>query len=155
MSRATLDVDEMRQLKKQYESGATTLEIARDLKKSEGYVRLRLIRAGTRMRSQGKRPFSTYTQPRGYAQVTGAHRLQLFACVREIYGQGVSIRSIAQDSGKAYGTIHRWLMKSGAIIKPPGGQFGAGTRRMSPEQKHELVKLIDLCTGGPNAAATD
>ena len=60
-------------------------------------------------------------------RITGAERGTLSDQLRKEYEAGRSIRSIAKETGRSYGFVHRVLQESGATLRGRGG----ATRRSS------------------------
>ena len=60
-------------------------------------------------------------------RITGAERGTLSDQLRKEYEAGRSIRSIAEETGRSYGFVHRVLQESGATLRGRGG----ATRRSS------------------------
>jgi hypothetical protein len=54
-------------------------------------------------------------------RITGDERGTLSHELRRQYEQGSSIRSIAADTGRSYGFVHRVLTESGATLRGRGG----------------------------------
>lgn len=54
-------------------------------------------------------------------RVTGDDRDALTDVIARKYQDGASIRAIAEESGRAYGTIHRLLVDSGVQLRSRGG----------------------------------
>lgn len=55
------------------------------------------------------------------ARVTGPQRNKLAADLRKKYDGGKSIRSIAEETGRSYGFVHRLLSESGVSLRSRGG----------------------------------
>ncbi|MBM7787360.1 helix-turn-helix domain-containing protein [Tenggerimyces flavus] len=55
------------------------------------------------------------------ARVTGPQRNKLAADLRKKYDGGRSIRSIAEETGRSYGFVHRLLSESGVSLRSRGG----------------------------------
>lgn len=55
------------------------------------------------------------------SRVTGADRNKLAGDLRRKYDGGRSIRSLAQETGRSYGFVHRMLTESGATLRGRGG----------------------------------
>lgn len=53
--------------------------------------------------------------------LTLPEREKLVQDFAERYRQGESIRAIAEDAGRPYGTVHRWLAEGGIQMRPRGG----------------------------------
>jgi hypothetical protein len=58
--------------------------------------------------------------PKG-RRITGGERDRLAGDLRQRYEQGESIRSLAAETGRSYGFIHRVLSESGATLRGRGG----------------------------------
>jgi Helix-turn-helix domain len=56
------------------------------------------------------------------ARVTGTQRAQLVSDLRKQYEKGVSIRTLAQTTGRSYGFVHRLLKEAGVELR---GRRGA------------------------------
>jgi transposase len=54
-------------------------------------------------------------------RVTGTQRDKLAADLRRKYDGGKSIRTIAQETGRSYGFVHRLLSESGVRLRSRGG----------------------------------
>jgi predicted transcriptional regulator len=55
------------------------------------------------------------------SRVTGGDRDKLAADLRKKYDSGQSIRSLAEQTGRSYGFVHRMLTESGATLRGRGG----------------------------------
>lgn len=55
------------------------------------------------------------------ARITGATREKLAVDLRKKYDSGKSIRTLAEESGRSYGFIHRILSESGVTLRGRGG----------------------------------
>ena len=66
--------------------------------------------------------------PKG-RRITGGERDKLSADLRRRYENGDSIRTLAAETGRSYGFIHRVLSESGATLR---GRGGATRRKASP-----------------------
>lgn len=53
--------------------------------------------------------------------VTGAARIKLAADLKKAYESGVSIRALAEGSGRSYGFVHRILTEAGVAFRTRGG----------------------------------
>jgi hypothetical protein len=63
-------------------------------------------------------------------RVIGSARSKLAASLKRKYKNGASIRSLAEETGRSYGFIHRILVEAGVELRAQGGsQSGATTRR--------------------------
>ena len=54
-------------------------------------------------------------------RITGDERETLSTELRRQYQQGSSIRTIAADTGRSYGFVHRVLLESGTALRGRGG----------------------------------
>lgn len=54
-------------------------------------------------------------------RITGDERGDLSDTLRRQYEGGRSIRSIATETGRSYGFVHRVLLESGATLRGRGG----------------------------------
>lgn len=54
-------------------------------------------------------------------RVTGGERDKLTADLRKKYESGMSIRALAESTGRSYGFVHRILTESGATLRGRGG----------------------------------
>ncbi len=54
-------------------------------------------------------------------RITGADRDKLAADLKKKYESGVSIRALAESTGRSYGFVHRILSESGAKLRGRGG----------------------------------
>lgn len=61
-----------------------------------------------------------YPKPR--KRVTGEYRKQLGGRLLKDYEEGVSIRTLAETTGRSYGFIHRLLGEAGATFRRRGGR---------------------------------
>jgi predicted transcriptional regulator len=55
------------------------------------------------------------------SRVTGGDRDKLAADLKKKYDSGQSIRSLAEQTGRSYGFVHRMLTESGATLRGRGG----------------------------------
>jgi len=55
------------------------------------------------------------------SRVTGSDRNKLAGDLRKKYDGGKSIRSLAEETGRSYGFVHRMLTESGATLRGRGG----------------------------------
>lgn len=55
------------------------------------------------------------------ARVTGADRTKLASDLKKKYANGASIRSLAEETGRSYGFVHRMLTESGVELRGRGG----------------------------------
>lgn len=55
------------------------------------------------------------------ARITGEERSKLADDLRHQYGQGKSIRELAESNGRSYGFVHRVLSESGVALRGRGG----------------------------------
>lgn len=55
------------------------------------------------------------------ARVTGADRDQLATELKRRYTEGASIRSLAADTGRSYGFVHRILTENEVSLRSRGG----------------------------------
>lgn len=55
------------------------------------------------------------------ARVTGADRSKLASELKAKYSSGKSIRSLAEETGRSYGFVHRILTEAGADLRGRGG----------------------------------
>lgn len=58
-------------------------------------------------------------------RLTGERRRRIAGQLREEYERGSSIRALAGETGRSYGSIHRLLTESGAVLRTRGGAHGA------------------------------
>jgi hypothetical protein len=54
-------------------------------------------------------------------KITGAERDHLAAVLKKAYDSGVSIRVLAESTGRSYGFVHRVLTEAGVILRGRGG----------------------------------
>ena len=54
-------------------------------------------------------------------RVTGGDRDALAKTLKNKYDSGVSIRALAEESGRSYGFVHRILSESGTNLRGRGG----------------------------------
>jgi hypothetical protein len=62
-------------------------------------------------------------------RVTGTQRDKLAADLRRKYDGGKSIRTIAAETGRSYGFVHRLLSESGVRLRSRGGATRAKKAR--------------------------
>jgi hypothetical protein len=62
-------------------------------------------------------------------RITGDERGTLSDQVRQQYETGRSIRSIAAETGRSYGFIHRVLLESGTTLRSRGGATRGPARK--------------------------
>ena len=55
------------------------------------------------------------------ARITGGDRSKLSADLKRKYTAGSSIRSLAAETGRSYGFVHRMLSESGVQLRGRGG----------------------------------
>ncbi|MBO4240042.1 MULTISPECIES: helix-turn-helix domain-containing protein [Pseudonocardia] len=55
------------------------------------------------------------------ARITGTQRGKLAADLRKKYEKGASIRSLAEQTGRSYGFVHRVLSETGVTLRGRGG----------------------------------
>jgi hypothetical protein len=55
------------------------------------------------------------------SRVTGSDRDKLAADLKRKYDAGLSIRALAESTGRSYGFVHRILTESGATLRGRGG----------------------------------
>lgn len=55
------------------------------------------------------------------SRVTGTAREKLATDLKKKYEAGESIRSLAQETGRSYGFVHRMLSESGVTLRGRGG----------------------------------
>jgi hypothetical protein len=55
------------------------------------------------------------------ARITGGDRSKLSADLKRKYSGGASIRSLAAETGRSYGFVHRMLSESGVQLRGRGG----------------------------------
>ena len=55
------------------------------------------------------------------SRVTGTARDKLSSDLKKKYDQGRSIRSLAEETGRSYGFVHRMLTESGVTLRGRGG----------------------------------
>jgi predicted transcriptional regulator len=63
---------------------------------------------------------TNHTTSKG-TRIVGDHRLALVTQLAEEYRAGASIRQLAQQNGRGYGTIHRLLTEAGVTLRGRGG----------------------------------
>ncbi|MGW7260606.1 helix-turn-helix domain-containing protein [Streptomyces sp. NPDC054834] len=64
--------------------------------------------------------------------ITGGARAQLAEAFAREYGEGRSIRAIAEAHGRSYGFVHRVLTEGGVRLRARGGDVRTGTARSAP-----------------------
>lgn len=55
------------------------------------------------------------------ARITGGERNKLATDLKRRYTSGASIRSLASETGRSYGFVHRMLNESGVQLRGRGG----------------------------------
>ena len=55
------------------------------------------------------------------SRITGADRDKLGSQLAKKYDKGASIRTLAEETGRSYGFIHRVLSESGVTLRGHGG----------------------------------
>ena len=55
------------------------------------------------------------------ARITGTQRGKLAADLKKKYEKGASIRSLAEQTGRSYGFVHRVLSETGVTLRGRGG----------------------------------
>jgi hypothetical protein len=55
------------------------------------------------------------------ARITGGDRSKLSSDLKRKYTSGASIRSLAAETGRSYGFVHRMLSESGVQLRGRGG----------------------------------
>ncbi len=55
------------------------------------------------------------------SRITGSERDKLASDLRKKYDSGLSIRALAESTGRSYGFVHRMLSESGAPLRGRGG----------------------------------
>ncbi|ABK52913.1 transcriptional regulator [Acidothermus cellulolyticus 11B] len=63
------------------------------------------------------------------SRVTGSERERLAAELRKKYDQGLSIRALAEQTGRSYGFVHRILTESGTQLRGRGGATRGRSRQ--------------------------
>lgn len=53
--------------------------------------------------------------------ITGTQRTRLAADLKKAYASGVSIRTLAESTGRSYGFVHRLLTEAGTPLRSRGG----------------------------------
>jgi len=64
---------------------------------------------------------ATDTRPPKGSRLTGDARASFVAAITARYLAGASIRDIATDTGRAYGSIHRMLTENDVTLRSRGG----------------------------------
>lgn len=54
-------------------------------------------------------------------RITGAGRVTLGATLAKKYEKGASIRTLAEQTGRSYGFVHRLLTEAGVALRGRGG----------------------------------
>ncbi|ADG97934.1 hypothetical protein Srot_1471 [Segniliparus rotundus DSM 44985] len=70
-------------------------------------------------------------------RVLGSDRAELQADLKAKYEAGASIRSLAQETGRSYGFVHKVLVESKAALRARGG---AHTPELEPAKKNGKTK---------------
>ena len=55
------------------------------------------------------------------ARITGGDRSKLSSDLKRKYTSGASIRSLAAETGRSYGFVHRVLSETGVTLRGRGG----------------------------------
>jgi transposase len=77
---------------------------------------------GTTEHDQGGAPGGSVAETlKKGARVTGAQRDKLASDLAKKYADGVSIRDLAEETGRSYGFVHRMLTESGTPMRSRGG----------------------------------
>lgn len=63
------------------------------------------------------------------ARITGADRNKLATELTKKYQQGASIRSLAAETGRSYGFVHRILSESEVSLRSRGGATRGKAKR--------------------------
>ena len=66
--------------------------------------------------------------PKGI-QLTGDSRRQLASRLRWSYERGATIRALAAESGRSYGSVRRLLTEAGATMRPRGNDGNRASRQ--------------------------
>lgn len=61
--------------------------------------------------------------------ITGGERKRLAEAFAREYGEGRSIRAIAEAHGRSYGFVHSVLNEAGVSLRARGGDVRTGTAR--------------------------
>lgn len=61
-------------------------------------------------------------------RIVGTERVTMTKYCLRRYGTGDSIRTIARDTGRSYGFVHRILVEGGAVLRARGGPRRRRTR---------------------------
>ena len=69
--------------------------------------------------------------PKGI-QLNGHGRRQLAAQLRWSYERGASIRELADETGRSYGSVRRLLTEAGTTLRPRGNDGNRGLPAGSP-----------------------
>lgn len=64
--------------------------------------------------------------------ITGGARAQLAETFAREYGEGRSIRAIAEAHGRSYGFVHRVLTEGGVRLRARGGDVRTDAARSAP-----------------------
>jgi hypothetical protein len=92
------------ELRRRYEAGESTLQLAAAIGKSKPFVRTLLREAGTEIKATGR--YRTYDR-------------QLNARVIEQYESGQSVQTIADSLGRSYTFVLKMLIRSRVARRPP------------------------------------
>lgn len=68
-----------------------------------------------------------------HARILGQARETLAADLRSRYDRGASVRQLADESGCAYGTVHRLLKEAGVKFRPRGASPKAADAQRNVE----------------------
>ncbi len=80
------------------------------------------------------------------SRVTGAAREKLAADLKKKYDAGVSIRALAEETGRSYGFVHRMLTEAGVTLR---GRGGATRGRRRPLRRPDPAgRLVDTAPTG-------
>lgn len=70
-------------------------------------------------------------------RITGAARTKVASDLKKQYGQGKSIRELAETLGRSYGFVHRLLSESGVTLRSRGGQRPSAARKRPIKKQFE------------------
>lgn len=91
---------------------------------------------GAKSASAGKSKAGDGAREKG-VRVLGSDRTELQADLKAKYEAGASIRSLAQETGRSYGFVHKVLVESNAALRARGGAHNAAPEhRASGKQAH-------------------
>jgi hypothetical protein len=83
------------------------------------------------------------------SRITGTQRAELAAQLGQRYAEGMSIRAIAEDTGRSFGFVHGLVKESGVQLRSRGGATRGPAARGVVDQ-HAVARGA-AATAGPSA----